>query len=114
MEKENKFLVERVKTFETNETLSLVQTGTQTKDEDVLFCQDCEYPADDLYSLGKHVGEYHTETHADDFGCTFCGDNFLLKKFLLTMNQRNTRMKQKVPNNQSTNLHASCVKKFSK
>jgi hypothetical protein len=63
LENKNKVLGERVISLEkinpesqTNKAHTLVQTGSQNEDADILFCQECEYPADDLYSLGEHVG----------------------------------------------------------
>ena len=58
LENKNKLLGERVKSLEkindesqTNKAQALVQT----EDEDIMFCQKCEYPANDLYSLGEQV-----------------------------------------------------------
>ena len=28
----------------------------------------CEYPANDLYSLGEHVGEFHSENPVEEIG----------------------------------------------
>ena len=83
LENKNKFLGEKVKSLEkvnresvTSKTQTLVQSGTQTEDEDILFCQECEYPADDLFTPGEHVGEFHTEKVVHDKVCNFCGERF--------------------------------------
>ena len=76
-EKNNSIIVlleERVNILERNSPESktdnvhtFVHTGSQTEDEDILFCQECEYPANDRYSLGEHMGEFHTENLVEDF-----------------------------------------------
>ena len=69
----------------------MVQTGSQTEDEDILFCAECEYPADDLYSLGEHVGEFHSEKVVDDILCSFCGEGFPSKEILTEHEVKNHR-----------------------
>ena len=82
-------LEERVKSLEeknpeskTCKAQTFSHTGSQTEDEDILFCQVCEYPADDLYSLGEHVGEFHSEKEVEDIGCDFCSDSFPSQEIL--------------------------------
>ena len=46
--------------------------GTQTQYTDIMLCTECEFPADDLYDLGEHMGEYHTERNV----CEYCSQSF--------------------------------------
>ena len=60
IEEENKINNDKIKSLQ-EEVLALlnpksieaVQTGTQTDDEDLLFCEECEFPAETLYKLGN-------------------------------------------------------------
>ena len=97
----NKLLEERVKSLEkmnpesqTKKAQTFVHTGSQTEEEDILFCQECEYPADDLYSLGEHVGEFHTEKLVEDIVCNICGDKFPSEEILKEHLSKNHRDKQ--------------------
>ena len=98
-DKKNKDIIalleEKVKSLEKNnpgsKTQTFVQTGSQTEDDDILFCQVCEYPADDLYSLGEHVGEYHAEKPMEDIGCDSCGESFPSQNILNEHESKNHR-----------------------
>ena len=67
LEEENKINNDKIKSLQ-EEVLALlnpksieaVQKGTQTDDEDLLFCEECEFPAETLYKLGEHTGEFYT------------------------------------------------------
>ena len=48
--------------------------GSQTDDADLLFCEECEFPAETLYELGEHVGEFHTGLRIP---CDFCSDIYV-------------------------------------
>ena len=52
-------------------------TGSQTDDADLLFCEECEYPAETLFELGEHTGEFHTGLRIP---CEFCDDIYLTKE----------------------------------
>ena len=109
LENKNKFLGEKVKSLERgnpeSET-SKAQTGTQTEDDDILFCQECEYPADDLFTLGEHVGEFHSENLVLDKVCSICDDRFSSEEFLTehkTKNHRGESARQKHSNEAKSN-----------
>ena len=53
--------------------------GCQTDDSDLLFCEECEFPAETLYELGEHVGEFHSGLRIP---CDFCDDIYPTKKGL--------------------------------
>ena len=50
-------------------------TGAQTDDTDILFCEECEYPAEDLYELGEHMGEIHSGGR-NGICCNFSDETF--------------------------------------
>jgi hypothetical protein len=54
------------------ERVNLLEKTLPEPKTDILFCQVCEYPADDLYSLGEHVGEFHSEKMVEDMDCISC------------------------------------------
>ena len=56
-----------------------VNAGCQTDDADLLFCEECEFPAETLFELGEHVGEFHTGLRIP---CNFCDDIYTSKKDL--------------------------------
>ena len=62
-----------------NKTIDIVNTGCQTDDNDLLLCEECEYPAETLYELGEHVGESHSGLRIP---CNFCPDIYISKEEL--------------------------------
>ena len=60
-------------------SVDIVNAGCQTDDGDLLLCKECEYPAETLYELGEHVGEYHTGLRIP---CSSCPDIYTSKKEL--------------------------------
>ena len=46
--------------------------GTQTHFNEIRICTECDYPADDLYDLGEHMGEDHTNKNV----CEHCDESF--------------------------------------
>ena len=76
----------------------------------------CDYPAGDLFSLGEHVGEFHSEKVAEDMDCNFCDVSFPSQD----TKQEITMMKKQDKKNQiqhslletSANLHANIVNKI--
>ena len=52
-------------------------TGSQTDDADLLFCEECEQPAETLLELGEHTGEFPTGLRIP---CEFCDDIYLTKE----------------------------------
>ena len=49
----------------------------QTEDADILFCEECEFPAETLYELGEHVGEFHIGLRIP---CSSCPDIYTPSK----------------------------------
>ena len=50
-------------------------TGAQTDDTDILFCEECEYPAEDLYELGEPMAKIHS-VGRNGICCNFCDETF--------------------------------------
>ena len=65
-----------------------------TTGELILFCAECEFPADDLYDLGEHMYEYHTEGEKGKITCHFCDEKFETKDSV--MRHRKSVHKDKV------------------
>ena len=51
---------------------NVISSGSQTQFSDIRLCSECDYPCDDLYDLGEHMGE----THADRNVCESCNECF--------------------------------------
>jgi hypothetical protein len=47
----------------------------------IMFCNECEYPAEDIYDLGEHMYEIHSSRYEgegeDCFVCEICNDRFI-------------------------------------
>ena len=66
-----------------------------TTGELILFCNECEFPADDLYDLGQHMYEYHSEDEGNGkIACHFCDETFETKDSI--MKHRKQAHKEKV------------------
>ena len=72
--------------------------SVQTEDQPLLRCNECEYPAEDIYDLGEHMFEFHSEQASEscdsEIICHFCGDNFKMKEDLMI--HRKNAHKEKV------------------
>ena len=48
--------------------------------EIIMFCNKCEYPAEDIYDLGEHMYEFHCSRYEGEselsFVCEICNDGF--------------------------------------
>ena len=60
----------------------------------LLFCNECEFPADDLYYLGQHMYEDHTEGTENKIVCHYCDETFETKDDV--MKHRKKTHKEKV------------------
>ena len=49
----------------------------QTESEGIVFCYECEFPADDYYDLGEHMLEFHFVGN-----CEVCDESFTTKEKL--------------------------------
>ena len=83
LEKENRDHIETIsklkKELQKENPAVTVHAGCQTQDEDLLLCEECEFPAETLYELGEHVGEFHSGLRIP---CDFCADIYLTKEEL--------------------------------
>ena len=50
---------------------------SQTESDEMLFCYECEFPADDFHELGEHMLEFHFEGN-----CSLCDETFTTKEKL--------------------------------
>ena len=41
--------------------LTSVYAGKLKKSDELMFCHECEYPAENIYDLGEHMFEYQYE-----------------------------------------------------
>ena len=73
------FLEKKVSSLQNERSVQMVESGCQTADEDLLFCEECEFPAETLYELGEHTGEFHTGLRIP---CDFCSDIYTTKENL--------------------------------
>ena len=63
-----------------------VAVQTENMEMDIMRCNECEYPAEDIYDLGEHMYEIHTmenEGITDQIACYYCDDSFTTKKDLM-------------------------------
>ena len=79
-----KGLEERVKALENQKSSSKVTTEKeyatsycQTESEGIVFCYECEFPADDYHDLGEHMLEFHFLG-----SCHLCDESFTTKEKL--------------------------------
>ena len=72
-------LKEKLCLLQKKETVNLVHGASQTEDSDLLLCDECEFPAETLYELGEHVGDFHTGLRIP---CNFCAYIYVTKKEL--------------------------------
>ena len=57
--------------------VSKKEVGVQHDTTDIMFCHECEYPADDMYDLGGHMVEFHSEgVVSNEINCHFCDETF--------------------------------------
>ena len=57
-------------------------TSAQSEFADIQFCTVCEYPAEDLFDLGEHMCEFHSEGYENKISCHYCDDTFDTKDSL--------------------------------
>ena len=86
LEEENKrnneiieVLKKKVASLQKQKASECTDNGSQTDDNDILLCEECDFPADTLYELGEHVGESHTGLRIP---CDFCSDIYTTKESL--------------------------------
>ena len=78
-EKKYEDVIKDLKLKEDKSKQNTKDAGCQTNDSDLIFCEECEFPAETLYELGEHVGEFHSGLRIP---CNFCDDIYPTKKGL--------------------------------
>ena len=60
--------------IEKNSKLRLIQTD----EPDIMRCNECEYPAEDLYDFGEHMYDCHalSGSNEESISCNYCDDKF--------------------------------------
>jgi hypothetical protein len=58
-----------------------IEVEVQTDDSET--CNECEFPANDIWELGEHIYEFHTLKTFGEFECSFCNEKFGRKKDLM-------------------------------
>ena len=67
---------------------------TQTEDVDMMRCDECDYPAQDICDLGAHIYEVHgSEGFEDNITCNYCHDKFNSKDSLM-VHRKNVHMER--------------------
>ena len=57
---------------------------TQTEDVDMMRCDECDYPAQDICDLGAHIYEVHgSEGYEEAIACNYCQEKFKTKDSLM-------------------------------
>ena len=68
------FLEEKVKELEKqNNHPNIVKTD---KGDILMLCCECEYPAEDIFDLGEHMFEAHSNSEQDEITCKICDESF--------------------------------------
>ena len=61
----------------------------QTDDLERMWCNECEYPAEDIYDLGEHMYEVHAEENTDyGISCHYCRNFFPSKSDMMLHSKR--------------------------
>ena len=61
-----------------------IDVQTEDQDDEMMRCNECEYPAEDIYDLGEHMYEIHTLESLDStIVCHHCGFKLKTKKELM-------------------------------
>ena len=60
-----------------------VTVQTEPEDTDIMRCNECEYPAEDIYDLGEHMYEFHALENEGNIACHYCGERFETKGNLM-------------------------------
>ena len=66
---------------EEEDSIKKVNVDVQTNDSET--CNECDFPANDIWEFGEHIYEFHTLKDHGDFACTFCNEKFGRKKDLM-------------------------------
>jgi hypothetical protein len=65
-------------------TVEKINNSVQTEAQEIMRCNECEYPAEDIYDLGEHMYEVHVlDSYDGSITCHYCGKNFTTKDKLM-------------------------------
>ena len=84
-------LEETVKLLEKSSKLEQKSATVQTE---IIRCEECEFPAENIHDLVYHMHEFHPLESESDIKCHYCGENFQTKRDL--MSHRKTTHIEKV------------------
>ena len=112
LEEENKQNLDKIKTLE--ERLVLLENERnspnkiiQKTESEMIFCYECEFPADDFQDLGEHMIEYHFEGE-----CKLCDETFTTKEKLADHLSDDHQQDETYQDLRFANLCAIIVKKL--
>ena len=80
--KARQLLEEKIHLIESQDTSKVLASraiGVQTDTTDIMFCHECEYPAETIYDLGEHMYEFHSEGYESKMDCHYCEESFATK-----------------------------------
>ena len=75
-------LEENIKSLQ-KKSQSFKSASVQTDNVDGMLCIECEYPAEDLFDLGEHMHEVHTETNGNIMSLVIIVHNYSKQKEML-------------------------------
>ena len=62
--------------------------STQSDTLDLMFCSECEYPAETIFELGEHMFEFHSEDYVKQIACYYCDETFETKDGVMKHRKR--------------------------
>ena len=95
LEEENSILIQERKTniesiLMLEETVKLLERKSSKVDKksvtvqtEIIRCEECEFPAEDINDLVYHMHEFHPLERESDIRCHYCGENFETKRDLM-------------------------------
>ena len=63
---------------------SKVEQKTVTVQTEIIRCEECEFPAENIHDLVYHMHEFHPLESEIDIKCHYCGENFETKGDFMT------------------------------
>ena len=66
-----------------NKNASKKASETQTEDVDMMRCDECDYPAQDICDLGAHIHEVHgSESFEEVITCNYCQEKSTGRRYI--------------------------------
>lgn len=85
----NQSLEVKIKNLEDSSTPNVIKTDSG---ELLMLCNECEYPAEDIFDLGEHMFEFHCSRYesedVESFVCEICDDRFITQPELTGHNEK--------------------------